>query len=167
MIRLLIILTAILAAAAQAAAGEAVYRVRGTSMAPTLAPGDRVVVQEAAPETLHRGDLTVIAFRRRPAPLVKRAVALPGDRLAVAAGRLRVNGADAGPLDPQRAAATLAQLDRYGWVVPPATLLVLGDNSANSRDSRRLGLIPFVRVKGKVVRVIPQGDREAIQQQHP
>lgn len=84
-----------------------VFRVHGTSMDPTLRPGDyviadrtvsgvglplvgRTVLRNAA---LRRGD--IIVFTTDPARrrfLVKRIIALPGDTLAMSGGRIRLNG---------------------------------------------------------------------------
>ena len=36
-------------------------------------------------------------------------------------------------------------------VVPEGTVFVMGDNRANSGDSRRFGCIPYEKIEGKVV----------------
>jgi signal peptidase I len=63
--------------------------VRGESMLPTLAPGQRIAVApiRRAPR---RGDLVVV--RRPEREVVKRVVGLPGERVRLLAGRLEIDG---------------------------------------------------------------------------
>ncbi|HXJ23881.1 MAG TPA: signal peptidase I [Polyangia bacterium] len=87
-----------------------VARVTGASMAPTLNPGDRVLVNKvafwAAPP--QRGDLIVFPNPdhgrggAEPASIVKRVIGLPGDDIAFVQGSPVINGwivpsCDAGP----------------------------------------------------------------------
>jgi nickel-type superoxide dismutase maturation protease len=75
------------AAAVLAAAGWTFLRYRparvaieGPSMAPTLLPGDQVLV--VTPSTYRRGDVVVVEHPGRPGyEMVKRLTALPGDRI--------------------------------------------------------------------------------------
>jgi nickel-type superoxide dismutase maturation protease len=55
------------------------YRVavEGSSMAPTLWPGDYLVATR--PRRIRRGDVVVVAHPTRPLEVVKRVVALPGE----------------------------------------------------------------------------------------
>jgi len=46
--------------------------------------------------------------------------------------------------------ATVKQLERSNWIVPAGFLFILGDNPANSRDSKRLGLISTSQMESKV-----------------
>jgi signal peptidase I len=121
--------------------GWSVRRVRGTSMEPALSPGRRVVVRRArladvrpgavvelAADRIVPGGARIIGGRR----LIKRAVALPGD--PVPAGSVRVG--------PRGLPA----------VVPAGQLVVLGDNHAQSLDSRHFGFVPAAAVRGIVVR---------------
>jgi signal peptidase I len=71
------------------------YLIPSTSMANTLVPGQRVLVDRMVYRyrSVHRGD--IIVFRRPEPPhdvLIKRVVGLPGDLLAVRNGHLFVNG---------------------------------------------------------------------------
>lgn len=107
----------------------------GTSMTPTLQPGDRVLVQRVPLGRIRRGDLVVVApptdlpsLSDDPPWLVKRAVALPGDPVPAGA--------------PPSA----------DGLVPAGALFILGDNTAHSYDSRRAGFFPADRLLGVVVR---------------
>jgi signal peptidase I len=118
-----------------------VRRIRGTSMEPALRPGRRVLVRRARLDDVRRGAVVeLVADRVLPGGarivgsrrLVKRAVALPGD--PVPAGSVRVG---------QR---------ELPAVVPAGHLVVLGDNRAQSLDSRHFGFVPAAAVQGIVVR---------------
>lgn len=103
-----------------------VVTVVGISMQPTYQPGDRLLVRRCALDEVPRGTAVVLTFDDPPF-LVKRVVALPGDRVP------------AGIPVPDR-------------VVPPGHLVVLGDNGAHSSDSRMRGYVPADELVGTVVR---------------
>lgn len=119
------------------------------SMAPTLQPGDRVVVEKITYRfrTPVRGE--IVAFRP-PLPdaydHVKRVVAVAGDRVMVADGRFYVNGRSELPGGVQCPACPAA-----AFTVPAGKLFVLGDNRDNSVDSRMWGFLDVNAVKGRVV----------------
>ncbi|MCB2183580.1 MAG: signal peptidase I [Desulfobulbaceae bacterium] len=136
------------------AGAERVYTVAGLSMSPSLVPGDNVVVQEIINRTITREDLVAISFKHRKNPMIKRVVAVFGDTVSVKDGALIVNGRKKSVIDPAKWQATIRQLERYKWTIPNNTLFVLGDSHANSRDSRRLGLISQDQVIGRVVKII-------------
>ncbi len=122
--------------------------VSGGSMKPTLAPGERVLVYRLAAE-FSRGDLVVVKNPDAPDDLlVKRIVGLPREEVAARAGRLTVGefvvsepyvlpGTSVGDLPPSR--------------VPEGHFFVLGDNRAESVDSRAFGAVDRRLVVGKVV----------------
>ncbi|MEU4623719.1 S26 family signal peptidase [Actinoplanes sp. NPDC023801] len=108
--------------------------VRGPSMRPAYADGDRLIARRrrSAPR---RGDVVVF---RNPRPH-------------------GVAGSSEGPLLIKRVAAGPAEPAPTGMaapVVPPGHLAVLGDNPAQSLDSRHLGFIPVANVIAVVVRRI-------------
>lgn len=131
--------------------------VSGASMRPTLAPGERVLVYRLASE-FTRGDLVVVKNPDAPDDLlVKRIVALPREEVAARSGVLTVGpfvvpepyvlrGTTIGDLPPSR--------------VPEGHYFVLGDNRAESVDSRTFGAIDRRLVVGKVVLSLwtPGGD---------
>ena len=136
----------VLAAAAVAAAGLAgIVRLRrtfvlvtieGSSMRPLFNTGDRVLVRRAE---LHEIDREQVVVLQPPASgparvdagprwMIKRAVALPGDTV------------------PDE---FLAAVDGdEGTVVPDGALLVVGDNSGSSVDSRTFGYVASECVLG-------------------
>ena len=144
------------------------YRIPSESMLDTLRPGDRVLVNRAVyhlrePE---RGD--VIVFRYPVDPdlvFIKRIVGVPGDRLEVRDGRLFVNGRPAaepyihrteGRRDPTTAAGAIAGSTLHdpwslaaAYRVPAGAYFVMGDNRADSDDSRVWGVVPDEAIIGE------------------
>ena len=130
------------------------YTVAGDSMSPALVSGDRVVVSSDRMVQLSRGDLVAIRFKHSDTPIVKRVVAVEGDRVEIKDASILVNGQKYRQIDMARWKTTMTQLERYGWVVPSKNIFVLGDNPDSSLDSRRLGLISVDQVEGRVVKII-------------
>jgi signal peptidase I len=140
-----------LLAAVAARMAFVVVTVVGPSMAPTLDDGDRVLVARRWARGVRRGD--VVAARMvwtppgPPAPgpfgvvpswVVKRAVALGGDRLP--------------PLEPSPIGVRVP----FGDTVPPGAVFLVGDNPGASGDSRAWGPVPAGEVVGVVVRHLPR-----------
>jgi signal peptidase I len=117
-----------------------IYSIPTASMTPTLQVGDHIVVTPYHGATPDRGD--VVVFRSpssRTDLLVKRIVAVPGDIVETHAGRLFVGGhsvAEPYVLAPTATGTIASQ------VVPAGCFFVLGDNRANSFDSRQWGVLP-------------------------
>ncbi|GAA1892037.1 S26 family signal peptidase [Asanoa iriomotensis] len=110
--------------------------INGSSMAPALSDGDRVLVRRVRASTLRRGDVvmvSLVADATRPGAnpirhVVKRVAALPGEPVP-----------DDVPAEGMR-------------VVPRGMLVLLGDNPSQSIDSRDLGYFRLKNVFGVVTR---------------
>jgi len=169
------------------------------SMKPTIQEGDRVVVNKLAydlkvPFTMielakwsdpKRGDIVVLFSPRDGVRLVKRVVAVPGDKIAMRDEQLFVNGQAARwtPVgtaqDPEQGRVAIVEESLAGkshqvmltpqmqsekstfepQVVPPGYYFVMGDNRDNSADSRYIGLIERRRIVGKALAVAFSLDR--------
>ncbi|MGY1764203.1 signal peptidase I, partial [Geodermatophilus sp. SYSU D00805] len=117
------------------------------SMTPTVSPGDLLLVRHGQ-GPVQRGDVVAVTDPFDDGMLVKRAVALGGDEVAIEDGVLVVDGtAVCEPaIDP-------ARLDGvwFGPVtVPEGHLFLLSDNRDGSVDSRAFGPVPASSLVGTV-----------------
>lgn len=121
---------------------------------------NRIVVDGDRPQ---RGEVVVFDSPRDGTRLIKRVVAVAGDRVNLTDGHLQINDV---PLaregrSAERFGAHLAQLNLgngggpniAGLTVPPGKLLMLGDHRGNSLDGRYFGLVDASAVYGKAVAV--------------
>lgn len=169
------------AAALLAAALLFSVKVSGTSMEPTLHPGDRLVLDVFHRHDIHRFDLVVGHEPGKPggASIVKRVVGMPGDRIMIEGGADPVvlirpagsaqtyavdNPAWRGQVGMGRAACCQAggvSVSAIGlpghWVtVPPGSYWVIGDNWGGSQDSRVFGFLAATDIQSRVsFRVLP------------
>ncbi|MFB7586330.1 signal peptidase I [Streptomyces sp. NPDC056169] len=145
-------------------------RVDGTSMAPTLKEGDRVLVAPGSAGDARRFDVVLLRATGRDALLVKRVIGLPGDRVAIASTPERpfdvlLQEGGQGPVRRLAAAQWAAQAHRTGAccapdgtrsarpelvTVPEGAFFYLGDNPDLSDDSRAYGWGDLRRVEGRV-----------------
>jgi signal peptidase I len=127
------------------------FKIPSESMEPTLVPGDQTLVsklayRDASPK---RGDLVAFHAPRTGEVLLKRVVAVAGDSVGIEDGLLVVNGRQI-----REAYADPKAIDSvyFGPVrVPAGRMFVLGDNRANSEDSREFGAVSTQRVIGRAV----------------
>jgi signal peptidase I len=125
-------------------------RVEGTSMQPELRDQDRLFINKFAYhfENISRGDVVVFHYPLDPSKsYIKRVIALPGDTLRIADGRVYVNGKRvAEPYVPAR-----YRDDRsYPTIIIPAhEYFVMGDHRSISSDSRDFGPVNRNVIYGK------------------
>ena len=157
----LLIFCLLLALPVHASAENRVFKVGGTSMLPTLKPGDRVTVDTSYYQThpFECGHLVAIKFSTRKRPMVKRIIALSGDRVKINNGRIIISGkAPDGSgcnrtrdIAPGSGKILAIQLKRYDNRVPAKTLIVSGDNRENTFDSLDYGIISKNQIIGRVL----------------
>lgn len=141
-----------IALAAAARAAIHIYSIPSRSMAPTLEPGDQIVVTRyfrSAPERGH-----VIVFRSTNGSeelMVKRVIGVPGDLVDSRLGRVRIGGHTLPEPYLLRAAASGAIEPQ---VIPGDSYYVLGDNREDSLDSRTWGAVPLTHVVGRARMVL-------------
>lgn len=145
-------------------------KVEGSSMAPTLHDGDRLLAVPGSAGEVRRFDVVLLRSRHQNALLVKRVVGLPGDRIAIVSTardpfQVLLQERGTGPVYRVTAGQWAAQARRTGnccaedgtrsaraalRTVPPGAFFYLGDNPDLSDDSRAYGWGEIDRVEGRV-----------------
>lgn len=133
-------------------------RVSSTSMTPTLRHGDHVLVDKIGPRSHHpqRNDIIAFTIPGTGQLLIKRVAGVAGDIVGIEDGVLVVNRKPVH--EPYVNAAEMDSVYFGPVVVPPGRVFVLGDDRANSIDSRRFGPVAVSAVTGRVLgRIWPPG----------
>ena len=136
------------------------YVIPSSSMAPTLVPGDHIVVTpyRFSARPLH-GDVIVFrSLRKADELLIKRVIGVPGDLVETRAGRVIVSGH---ALPEPYLAAQAATGSISPQIIPADCYYVLGDNRADSLDSRSWGVLPHDLVVGKARMILWSSDTRA------
>lgn len=159
------------------------YHVPSGSMEPTVKVGDRVVVDKSAytlelPFTdviiaqtgnIKRGDIVIIDSNAASTRLIKRVIAVEGDKVELNNNLLFINDEKAELTTTNNQVYSEDILGHNRTIalnpipspaksfnvvtVPKAHVLVMGDNRNNSVDSRYYGFIPIKEIQGKATSV--------------
>ncbi len=131
-------------------------RVQGISMQPTYRDGQRrflnkLAYQFAPPQ---RGDVIGIQEAGKQVLLLKRVIALPGERLRIVQGTVLINGE---PLEePYLQPPTNGVQNPARWNVEEVQLqdgdhYVIGDNRSMRRDDHYFGIVSQNRIVGRLM----------------
>jgi signal peptidase I len=168
----IMILVAVLLVGLVRAFAFQIFWIPSSSMVPTLGVYDRIVVQKAffTWRDVREGDIVVFSHPPldhcggpQEGDLVKRVIALPGQTIYSSGNSIYVNGRllaepylpHDDPLGPPVPDAS----SQHPYRVPPGELYMLGDNRADSCDSRYWGPVMGSSIVGKVVLVWWHDDR--------
>ncbi|GAC1308170.1 MAG: signal peptidase I [Vulcanimicrobiaceae bacterium] len=123
-------------------------RVSGSSMAPRIDSDEYVLIDALAYRLGAPGHGDVVAFRHdrsTRAIFLKRVIGVPGDRVAIERGSVRVDGS---PIDEPYVRFHDTRSTRE-VTVPAGAYYVLGDNRPMSEDSRAWGFVPAGELIGR------------------
>ena len=168
----IMILVAVLLVGLVRAFAFQIFWIPSSSMVPTLGVYDRIVVQKAffTWRDVREGDIVVFSHPPldhcggpQEGDLVKRVIALPGQTIYSSGNSIYVNGRllaepylpHDDPLGPPVPDAS----SQHPYRVPPGEFYMLGDNRADSCDSRYWGPVMGSSIVGKVVLVWWHDDR--------
>lgn len=151
-------IVAVIVIGARLLVGQVAY-VGDDAMAPTLAPGERVLVTSWGSPS--RGDVVLVtspdAWRAPDGTALVRVIGLAGDRVTCcdAEGRVSVNGE---PRVEDYLAGATDQVS-FDVVVPEGRVFVLADDRSTARDSRAIidadaGTVDLADVRGRVIAVV-------------
>jgi signal peptidase I len=128
-------------------------RVEGPSMQPTLYTNEYVFMEKVTYWFRHpeRGDIVICSFPASNESFVKRVIGMPGERIKVEEGVLYINDVPNYDYFSSR-----HNDDMLEMTVPDNSVMVMGDNRNESRDSREptVGPIPYDKILGRAVFVI-------------
>ncbi len=120
------------------------FKIPSSSMYPTLRIGDHLIANKLVYRFRDPGRGEVVIFKfpdntRRD--FVKRLVGRPGEKVKIAGGKIYIDGKEA--TDSRIAGREYFNDEGMPEITVPADkYFVLGDNSANSYDSRYWGFVP-------------------------
>lgn len=124
------------------------FKVEMGSMIPTIQPNERILVNKflyrfRPPQ---KGDIVTFNSPVEPRVLVKRIVAVEGDRIYIKKGKVYVNG----KLLQESYVENHDSYTTFGpETIPKGKIFVMGDNRPNSRDSRSFGSVSKKNLLGK------------------
>ncbi len=142
------------------------YSIPAASMMPTLAAGDRLLVDKRAymHSAPQREDVVVFDHPEHESrKFLKRIIGLPGETIEIKDGKVLINGA----VLPESSAVrrnyyyNAGDYGKAGQLIkiPKDSYFVLGDNSKNSMDSRYWGFVPVESIIGKATKIYYPLDR--------
>lgn len=136
------------------------FIVSGSSMDPIIKDKQYLIIDEVSYKFRepHRGE--VIVFKAPPEPTkyyIKRIIGLPGDTVEINNGVVTIiNKAHPNGFTLSEPYITHTFKDNYRFTVPAGKYFVMGDNRAESYDSRGWGMLPAENIRGRaLVRLLP------------
>ncbi len=134
------------------------FNIEGHSMEPSLHDQELILVDKWT-YLFHppsRGDVIVFVAPPQPSQdYIKRVIGIPGDVITIDNTTVLVDGVALKEtyVDPRNNGATFEDKTIHNLVVPPDDYFVLGDNRANSSDSRVWGFVPKQNIIGRAALV--------------
>lgn len=132
-----------------------ISKVSGDSMLPTLS-NNQILAVNVFNYNVKNHDIVVYKESATNQYLVKRVAGVTGDTLTIDNGYLKVNGDYYTNVNNEKYLVTSNQtlfklIYGSSYILKKDELILLGDNSSNSRDSRSIGIILKRDIMGKVL----------------
>lgn len=124
-------------------------KVNGTSMVPTLDHKDTMILNKIGMRVSDIKRFQIVVIKTSESYLIKRVIGLPGETIEYKDGKLLIN--DKEIKDPYYKNNTL---DFEKITIPKNHYYVMGDNRANSIDSRIIGTIEKEDIMGTTKLII-------------
>jgi signal peptidase I len=121
------------------------FVVAGDAMNPSLIQGDYLIVEKYNRDFI-RDDIVVYRLVGSQTHLIKRIVGLPSEKILIKDGQLSINGIVVN--DKYISMPIVGDAD---YVLGADEYFVIGDNTANSFDSRKHGPVKRVNIVGGVL----------------
>lgn len=126
--------------------------VEGSSMCPTIKPGQVVVVDKTAASSVEKGDIVIAKPEQTDKVICKRLIADGGDIVKITKDGVYVDG-ELLP-DTRGAYADNSEYCDTDIRLADGQVFLLGDNYAVSFDSRYYGAVDKDSIIGRVVRIL-------------
>jgi signal peptidase I len=131
------------------------FVVSGNSMYPTFHNGEYLIVNELAKyqDNYHRGDVVILRYPIDPSKyFIKRIVGLPGEIVTISSGVVTVTPPEGtAPVTLAEPYVKNPKEDNSSRTLTADEYFVMGDNRAQSSDSRVGGPVPKNLMDGKVL----------------
>jgi signal peptidase I len=134
------------------------FNIEGHSMEPNLHDQELILVDKWTYlfRTPARGDIVVFVAPPQPSQdYIKRVIGIPGDTITIQNTTVIVDGVTLNEtyINPNNQGNMYNYKLIHNMVVPPNDYFVLGDNRANSSDSRDWGFVPRQNIIGRAALV--------------